>query len=300
VQYDPTELVITVRAGTRVSVIEALLQENGQMLAFDAPLFAETSTIGGVVAAGIAGPRRPFSGAIRDSVLGVKVLDGQGQVLRFGGVVFKNVAGFDAFRLMAGGLGCLGVLLEISLRVMPIPRCERAVALELDLATARQRLTEWLQQPLPFSGACFDGQLLHLRFSGGESAVSDAVKVIGGAEDSEHFWSDLQHQRHEFFDAKGPLWRISLPATAPELALTGRCLWDWAGAQRWVNSSDPATHIRDVAANAGGHATLFRGARQGEEVFTPLPRPLFELHQRLKAVFDPAGILNPGRMYAGL
>lgn len=300
VAYDPTELVVTARAGTPISELEETLERNGQMLAFEPVVSGAASTVGGVVAAGIAGPRRPFAGAVRDSLLGVKVIDGRGTVLRFGGEVFKNVAGFDAFRLMAGSLGCLAVLLELSIRVMPRPRCERAVAREADLQTARQSFSELMRRPLPLTGVCFDGRLLHVRLSGGEAAVEQALTELGGAEESLDYWSDLRHLRGEFFVSAERLWRISVPMNAPELSLSGRWLWDWCGTQRWLASSEPAQRIRDAAHAVGGHATLFRGARADEDVFSPLPRTLFELHRRLKAAFDPMSILNPGRMYAGL
>jgi glycolate oxidase FAD binding subunit len=300
VAYDPTELVITARAGTPIAEIEALLDRNRQMLAFEPPVLGPASTVGGVVAAGIAGPRRPFAGAVRDSLLGVKVIDGRGNVLRFGGEVFKNVAGFDAFRLMAGSLGCLAVLLELSLRVAPRPQCERAVVREVDLESARRSFVELMRHPLPLSGACYDGRLLHLRFSGGEAAVEQAAAAFGGVEESLDYWSGLRHFRDRFFVSAERLWRISAPMNAPELSLSGRWLWDWCGTQRWLVSSEPAQRIREAAHAVGGHATLFRGARADEEVFAPLPQPLFELHRRLKAAFDPERILNPGRMYAGL
>jgi glycolate oxidase FAD binding subunit len=300
VQYDPTELVVTVRTGTPLMELEALLAEHKQMLGFEPPIFGAGGTIGGAVAAGGAGPRRPFTGSVRDFVLGVKLLDGRGEVLRFGGVVFKNVAGFDAFRLMAGSLGCLGVLLEVSLRLLPRPECERALTLTLDRTAAQRHAIELMRRPAALSGLCIDGERLHVRFSGSQVAVDETVATTGGEPESLEFWSQLRHRRHAFFAGAGPLWRISVPATAAHLALDGRWLWDWAGAQRWLISPEPAEKIRAAAAAAGGHATLFRGAQEGDEVFTPLPRALFELHRRIKAAFDPTGILNPGRMYAGL
>lgn len=300
VDYDPTELVITVRAGTPIEDVESALEASNQMLAFEPPVFGPASTVGGVVAAGLAGPRRPFAGAVRDSVLGAKVLDGRGEVLRFGGVVFKNVAGFDAFRLMAGSLGCLAVLLELSLRVAPRPACERAVAREVDLQTARRTFTDLMRRPWPLSGACFDGVRLHLRFSGGEAAVEQAVKLSEAAEEPLDYWTNLRHLHDAFFADAERLWRISVPMNAPELPLSGRWLWDWGGSQRWLASSEPAATIREAARAARGHATLFRGVRADEEAFSLLPRPMLELHRRLKAAFDPANILNPGRMYADL
>jgi len=297
--YQPSELVITARAGTPVAEIEALLARSGQMLAFEPPLFAPASTLGGVVAAGLSGPRRPFAGAVRDFVLGVRILDGQGRSLRFGGTVFKNVAGFDAFRPMAGALGCLGVLLEVSLRVAPRPRAEVSLAFELDWPAARPRVTALMRRPLPLSGAWGDGRRLHLRLSGAEAAVRAAARELGGEESPAGLWEDVRNMKHGLLSAPR-LWRLSVPQGAELPGIDGQWLWDWGGAQRWLVSEADATSIRAAAAAAGGHATLFRGHRPGEAVFTPLPAPLMNLHRRLKAAFDPAGVLNPGRMYEGL
>jgi len=299
VAYEPSELVITARAGTPVMEIEALLAGHGQRLAFEPPVFGPASTIGGAVAAGLAGPRRPFAGAVRDFVLGIRVLDGRGRPLRFGGTVFKNVAGFDAFRLMAGALGCLGALLEVSLRVTPAPAARIALAFETDWPASRNRLAELMRRPLPLSGACHDGRRLHLRLCGPEAGVREAAHELGGEEEPLAFWEGVRHMTHGLLAAPR-LWRLSAPQTAELADLEGDWWWDWAGAQRWLVSEERPERIRAAAASAGGHATLFRGARGGEEVFTPLAAPLFELHRRLKNAFDPLGVLNPGRMYEGL
>jgi glycolate oxidase FAD binding subunit len=299
IAYAPSELAITARAGTPLAEIEALLAEHGQMLAFEPPLFGATSTIGGMVAAGLSGPRRPFAGAVRDHVLGVKVLDGQGRALRFGGTVFKNVAGFDAFRLMAGAMGCLGALLEVSLRVAPRPYAEASRVAECDWSAARGIIGALMRSPTPLSGAFCDGERLHLRFEGAEAAVRAAARVAGGESGSAKVWDDLRHMRLGLLAAPR-LWRLSVPWAAELAGLGGQWLWDWGGAQRWLISDAPASDIRAEAARVGGHATLFRGALAGEEVFTPLPASLLALHQRLKAALDPAGVFNPGRMYEGL
>ena len=299
VAYEPSELVITARAGTPVSEIEALLAGHGQRLAFEPPVFGAASTIGGVVAAGLAGPARPFGGAVRDFVLGVTILDGRGRTLRFGGTVFKNVAGFDAFRPMAGALGCLGMLLEVSLRLTPAPAAAVALVFETDWPTARARIAALMRRPLPLSGACHDGERLHLRFSGPEAGVAAAARELGGEEEPPAFWDGVRHMTHGLLAAPR-LWRLSVPPVAELGALEGRCFWDWGGAQGWLVTEETAERVRAVATQAGGHATLFRGRAADEAVFTPLPRPLFALHKRLKAAFDPAGVLNPGRMYEGL
>jgi glycolate oxidase FAD binding subunit len=299
VDYEPSELVITARAGTPILEIEALLAQRGQRLAFEPPVLGPASTLGGVVAAGFAGPWRPFAGAVRDSVLGVTVLNGKGEALRLGGTVFKNVAGFDGFRLMAGALGCLGVLLDVSLRVAPIPAAEISRSFDLTWPDAQARLTSLMRRPLPLSGAAHDGEHLHLRFSGPVGAVEEAAAELGGEPTPAHFWEDLRHRRTGVLAAPR-LWRLSVPRTAQLAGLPGAAMRDWAGAEIWLASSAPVGRLRRLAADAGGHATLYRGAAPGEEVFTPLPGPLLALHQRLKAAFDPAGVFNPGRMYEDL
>jgi glycolate oxidase FAD binding subunit len=237
---------------------------------------------------------------VRDCVLGATILDGHGQVLRFGGQVFKNVAGFDAFRLMAGAMGCLGVILEASLRVTPAPRREAALALELTSDAARTRICELMRRPTPLSGAFHDGERLHLRLSGGEAGVAALVQELEGEAESLGFWDAVRDLRHPAIAGDGPLWRLSLPQTAPIPAIGDVLAWDWAGSLVWMRSDQPPERIWEVAAAAGGHATLFSRAAPGEEVFQPLAPALLALHQRLKAALDPAGILNPGRMYGAL
>jgi glycolate oxidase FAD binding subunit len=300
VAYEPSELVLTARAGTPLAQIEATLAEHGQRLGFEPPDFGAASTIGGVVAAGISGQRRPFAGAVRDFVLGAAILDGRGRVLRFGGQVFKNVAGFDAFRLMAGALGSLGVILEVSLRVTPAPRREIAIALELGSEAARARILDAMRTAMPLSGAFHDGQRLHLRLSGGEAGVDVAARDFGGEDEPLVFWETLRQFRHPALAGDGRLWRLSLPQTAPIPDVGDVVAWDWAGSQAWVRTDKPPAAIWAAAASVSGHATLFRGAGPGEEVFQPLAPAVLALHQRLKAVFDPAGVLNPGRMYGAL
>jgi glycolate oxidase FAD binding subunit len=232
-------------------------------------------------------------------VLGVTVLNGRGEALRLGGTVFKNVAGFDGFRLMAGALGCLGVLLEVSLRVAPIPAAELSRTFDLAWPAARARLTALLRRPLPLSGAAHDGERLHLRLSGPTAAVETAAAELGGEETPAPFWEDLRHRRPGLLTAPR-LWRLSVPQTAELVDLPGPALRDWAGAEIWLATDARAERVRRLATEVGGHATLYRGAAPGEEVFTPLPAPLLALHKRLKAAFDPAGVFNSGRMYEGL
>lgn len=297
IDYDPSELVVTARAGTPLAEVEALLAAEGQMFCFEPPSFGPGGTLGGAVAAGLSGPRRPFAGALRDYVLGARVLDGRGEVLRFGGTVFKNVAGFDAFRLQAGALGCLGIILEVSIRVTPRPRVETAVALEIDGEAARARVIGLMRRPLPLSGAFHDGQRLHLRLSGGEAAVAAARRELGGEVEDPEVWTAIRDLTHPALRGGPVLWRIAVPQTAelPELA---RAPWDWGGGVRWLRAEAVDPEIWNLAAGAGGHATLFRGAE--DEVFQPLAPTLFKLHRRVKAALDPQGLFNPGRMYEGL
>jgi glycolate oxidase FAD binding subunit len=297
--YDPTELVVTARAGTPIQAIDAMLAEHGQMLAFEPPVLGHPSTLGGVVASGLAGPRRPFAGAARDFVLGVTVLDGRGDALRLGGTVFKNVAGFDGFRLMAGAHGCLGVLLDISLRVSPRPIAERSVTIDEEWPAAKARLNGLVGRQTPLSAAMHDGEHLHLRFSGSEGGVAKSVADSGGRPTPAGLWEDMRDLKHPLF-AKERLWRLSIPHAGPLPNLGGERLIEWAGSQVWLAADAPAPEVRDACARLGGHATLFRGAQPSEEVFTPLAPPLLALHKRIKAAFDPAGVLNPGRMYKGL
>ncbi|GIZ52938.1 glycolate oxidase subunit GlcE [Noviherbaspirillum aridicola] len=302
VDYEPTELVITARCGTPLAEIEAALAERRQMLAFEPPRFGAGSTIGGVVAAGLSGPRRQAAGAVRDFVLGAALMDGKGEVLRFGGQVMKNVAGYDVSRLLAGSLGTLGLILDVSLKVLPVPYCETTLRLEMDEAKALDQLNLWGGQPLPITASAWHGGVLIVRLSGAEAAVAAAKQKMGGEEDRDAapFWQGLRDHENAFFSASGnaaPLWRLSLPTVAKPLALEGEQLIEWGGAQRWLRGDADARTVRAAAAGAGGHATLFRGGDKAAGVFHPLAPAIATIHRNLKAAFDPAGIFNPGRMY---
>lgn len=303
VAYEPTELVVTVRAGTPLATLEALLAERGQQLAFEPPHFGPGATVGGMVAAGLAGPARASVGAVRDFILGIKMIDGQGQILNFGGQVMKNVAGYDVPRLMAGSLGTLGLILEVSLKVLPRPVAEATLGFDRSEADALQQLNQWGGQPLPLSAACWhDGRLL-LRLRGAEAAIAAASTRLGGealaADAADHCWAAVREQQHAFFAGEAPLWRLSLPSTAPAQNL-GATLIEWGGSQRWLRGEHEAAALRTLAARAGGHAVLFRGtAAQRTEAgaFAPLTPALAAIHRRLKAAFDPHGIFNRGRLY---
>ena len=304
VAYEPTELVITARAGTPLLEVEAALREHGQMLAFEPPHFGSGTTFGGCVAAGLSGPRRPYAGAVRDFVLGVRILDGKGDDLKFGGQVMKNVAGYDVSRLMAGALGTLGVLLEVSLKVLPLPAFESTLLLKRKVADAILLMNQWAARPLPITATAYRDGTLAVRLSGARVAVDAAMKRVGGdaaaPAEAERFWAGLRDQTDPFFTGVAPLWRLSVKSTTAPLELPGAQLIEWGGALRWLKSGADAKTIRDAAARAGGHATLFRGGDSSQGVFHPLPPALMTLHRNLKQAFDPSGILNPGRLYPDL
>lgn len=299
VSYDPTELVITVRAGTPVAELNAVLAAENQMLPCESPVFGGRATVGGMVASGLAGPRRPWAGSVRDFVLGCRLITGQAKSLRFGGEVMKNVAGYDVSRLMAGSFGCLGILTEVSLKVLPKPRACHSVILELAAGEALLKLSAWRRAALPVTGAFHTEGRLYIRFEGGEGSVREALELVGGEEAGPGIWEELREQRLGFFADERPLWRVSVPAMAPVGELLDDTLLDWGGAQRWVKSDAPASVLRDMAGKAGGHATCFTPS-PGTEPFHPLNAALLRFHQQLKAKMDPCGIFNPGRMYADL
>lgn len=301
VSYEPSELVVTARCGTPLAELEAELARQGQMLAFEPPRFSPAATLGGCVAAGLSGPRRAAAGAVRDFVLGARLLDGAGRDLAFGGQVMKNVAGYDVSRLLAGSLGTLGVILEVSLKVLPRPAAERTLRLELDEALALEAVNRWAGQPLPVSATAWTGGVLSVRLSGADSAVRAAAMRIGGEAmepgPAASFWEGVREHSHPFFGDATPLWRLSLPSTAAAITLPGRQLTEWGGSLRWWKTGAAAGEVRSAAQAAGGSATLFRGGDRAGGVFHPLSPALAKLHRGLKAVFDPSGILSPGRLY---
>jgi len=304
VAYDPTELVITARCGTPLAELEAALAARGQMLAFEPPRFGDGATIGGVVAAGLAGPRRAAAGAVRDFVLGVRMLDGRGDDLAFGGRVMKNVAGYDVSRLMAGSLGTLGVVLEMSLKVLPVPVAEATLKLELPEGRAIETMNAWAGRPLPISATAYADGELGVRLSGAGAAVRAARAKLGGelveADRAASFWAGVREQTDPFFRGDEPLWRLAVPSATPPLALGGRQLVEWSGGLRWLKARADARAIRERVARAGGHATLFRGGDKAVGVFQPLAPAVATIHRRLKAEFDPRGVFNRARMYPDL
>ncbi len=299
VEYERTELVITAKAGTPLKEVEAALAGGGQMLACEPPHFGQDATLGGCVAAGFSGPRRVQAGSVRDFVLGTKVLTASADVQSFGGQVMKNVAGFDVSRLMAGSFGTLGVLLEVSLKVLPLPDEEVTLRFEVDEADAIERMNTWAGQPLPVSATCYVDGVLHVRLSGSGLGVRAACSKLGGdpVPDATALWESVREQRLAAFKS-ATLWRLSIRSTTPPLNLPGKQVIEWNGALRWIAGDVPAEAVVSAARKAGGHATRFRGA---------LPAPLMQLdpgtlalHRKLKAALDPMGLFGPQRLHPDL
>ena len=308
VTYDPAELVVTARGGTRLADLDALLHANGQCLPFEPPCFDAASTVGGMIAAGLAGPARVARGPVRDYVLGARVLTGDGRVLRFGGEVMKNVAGYDVARLLAGSLGILGVILDVSLKVLPM-RPSLTVSMPCSYRRAFDTLASDAISAAPVTGSVWWRDRLCVRLEGSTFALNEIVPTLDGeimaAEDANALWRDIRDQQHEFFVRARNLWRVNVPGRAPcvEPANAHDWLLEWKGAQRWYANTDAVT-VAEIARAGDGFATRFRSDDTGvlvdDEVFAPLPTSIMALHRSLKHAFDPAGILNPGRMYAGL
>lgn len=315
VDYDPAELVLTARCGSTLADIESALADCGQMLAFEPPRHAPESTLGGAIATALSGPSRPFVGGVRDFVLGVHVIDGKGDVLKFGGQVMKNVAGYDVSRLMTGAMGTLGLITQVSLKVLPFAPARATLSFELSEADAIRRVNEWSGQPLPLTASAWENGMLHIRLSGARAAVDSAIQSLGGAQmdaaKADVFWNSLRDQTHAFFcdanemNAGQTLWRLSLPAIAPvvtsaQIAGAGHQLIEWGGGQRWLWSDADAAAIRDIAQSLGGHAVRFNNQHGDGETFAQPSAALMAIHRRLKQTFDPHGIFNPGRLYHGL
>jgi FAD/FMN-containing dehydrogenase len=309
--YEPSELVVTARAGTRLAELEAAIAARGQCLPCEPPRFAPGGTVGGMVAAGLSGPARASTGSLRDFVMGVSLLNGRGEVLCFGGQVMKNVAGYDVSRLLAGSWGVLGVICEVSLKVVPVARATATLCFDWDEPHALRQLYGWAAQALPLRASCWQQGQLRVRLEGSESAVRAAQRKLGGAllapDVAAPWWDSVRDQQHEFFRLGDAdlgsgvcLWRLSVPAVTAPLDLPGRRLIEWGGAQRWWRSAAPASQLRAAAASAGGHATLVRAADKSPGAFSRPSEALMQIHRRLKQSFDPERIFNPGRLYADL
>ena len=318
IEYQPTELVITAKAGTPIEAINRLLAENNQKLGFEPPVFGLASTLGGVIAAGLSGPSRPYSGGVQDYVLGIKLLSGSGEVMSFGGQVIKNVAGFDVSRLMVGAMGCLGVVLEVSLKVVPIPEIEKTVCIvQPDIADATSMMNVLAGRPVPVTAAAWFEGVSRIRLSGSEKGVQSALDSVcrefaQGEVDSngDSFWQGLKNLTHSFFKSENTLYRASVKPSTGALYDDQTSLVDWGGAIRWYCPRDPDHNQRDdknfddtinqIVIKAGGHLGVFRNGDRSLEVMAPVMPPIMKLQKKLKAMFDPDRILNPGRMYREL
>ena len=314
VSYEPSELVVTALAGTSLAELEALLLAQGQCLPFEPPHFNPGATVGGMVAAGLSGPARASVGAVRDYVLGIKLINGKGEHLTFGGQVMKNVAGYDVSRLMVGAMGSLGLLTEVSLKVLPVAPLEATLKFEMTQAQAMTQLNAWSGQPLPLNASCWLVEngvgTLYLRLRGAVAAVESACSKLGGERlpqaQTAGDWRLCRDQQLPWFNERTDtqdLWRLSVPQTTPVLDLPDSPLIEWHGGQRWVRAEESqGAQLRALAQNAGGHATLFIAAcsrKQGVIArFDASKPPLDRIHRELKREFDTAGVFNPHRMHS--
>jgi len=300
IDYDPAELVITLRAGCKLNQVEALLAESNQMLGFEPLHLGDKATIGGVLASGLAGPRRAYAGGVREYILGVKMLSGRGEILNFGGRVIKNVAGFDVSRLMVGAQGTLGIILEASIRV--IPSFEAELSLVFEHGSAESHI-QWINQlgskPLPLSASSWYQGRSTIRLSGSRQGVDSAAARLGGTRET-GVWEQLREQRHDFFTTSEKLFRLSLPQTSGDLFSGQPQLIEWGGAQRWLGGEYNLEQLRQTLESIGGTVCAYRGVNPEAQVFHPLNSSILELHRSLKSSFDPGGIFNPGRLYREL
>ena len=300
--YDPAELVLTARAGTPLVEIEAALTQAGQCMQFEPPHFGSGATLGGTIACGFAGPARAYAGAVKDFVLGVTLMNGAGQTLRFGGQVMKNVAGYDVARTMVGSLGTLGLLLDVSMKVLPRSPHSATRVFELDAPAALQQMSDWAQKASCISATCWVGGRLFVRLSGSDAAIQASALRMGGeaVEDCDKFWRSVREQSHVFFESSSELIRVAVPATCSVSSFGADCLMEWGGAQRWLKSDSGIDTVRAAARAAGGFATRFHTRERLGEVFEPVPAAQMRLQKSLKAVFDPSAIFNRGRLHAQL
>lgn len=329
VSYEPSELVVTARCGTPLAELEAVLAEKGQCLAFEPPHFGPGATVGGMVAAGLSGPARATAGAVRDYVLGARFINGLGEHLTFGGQVMKNVAGYDVSRLMAGSWGTLGLITEVSLKVLPVAPAEATLMIAgLAQGPALDLLHRWGGQPLPLNASAWVrdptaqpvADYLFVRLRGAVAAVQSAMvrmsadvtalgahmQAMDNAEAVQD-WRASAEQTLPFFDAPSPdacLWRLSLPQTAPVLDLPYAQYIEWQGAQRWLWApASAAVALRELAQSVGGHATLFRASAAHAEVDkiagvnTPLGAVQERIQLQLQQQFDPKGVFATGRLH---
>ena len=298
--YQPSELVLTARAGTSLATITQTLQANDQIIPFEAPVYKSKATLGGTLACNISGPARPWRGSARDATLGLRLINGKGEHLKFGGQVLKNVAGYDVSRLQSGAMGTLGVITEISFRVMPKPAASVTLTSEMAAPDAILHINQLMQRPWPLSGAAWVADKLYLRFEGAERAIEGAIRQLGADSETEFhpIWESIREQSLDFFSADLPTWRFSVDAKASHSMATQPWLIDWGGAQRWLRGSFDKSKLETLAHEMGGHVSLYQHGNRTGEVFHTLAPSMQKLQRNLKNAFDPKGILNPGRMYS--
>lgn len=304
ISYEPTELVMSVKAGTPLHEVEEALAEQGQELAFEPPRFGKNSTIGGTIISGLSGPARLAKGPVKDYLLGCTLIDGRGQLLHFGGTVMKNVAGYDVSRVLPGSMGTLGLAVDLSIKVMPKAIAQTTIQLEMNMNEAIRQVNEWLSTPLPINASVYLDGTLYIRLRGAQAAISKALEVLNGKtvadKTAARLWNQIRDQEHKFFKTDGDIWRLSVPPTTPDLALEGESLIEWGGGLRWLKPAEGVTTemIRRVTERVGGHATLYLShdfSGKPDTFHTP-QRAMFDLQKRLKEQFDPAGIFNRNRM----
>jgi glycolate oxidase FAD binding subunit len=298
IEYEPTELVVAARSGTPLAELQDMLQQNGQWLGCEPPDFGG-ATLGGTLACNQSGPARPWLGSIRDHVLGVRLVNGRGEHLRFGGRVMKNVAGYDVSRLQAGAMGTLGLITEVTLRVFPLPEYRATAVLAVDAGAALEIMSDESRKGGPLDGACWVDGRLYLRYSGFEAAVTERLRQRGGEtlQQDSAFWAGLREQQQDFFAGDAPLWRISCRSAAAQ-AGEGEWLLDWGGAQRWLRGAGEWPRLQSLAEGMDGQLSLFRGGDRAGEVLHPRTPAQRRLHLALKQTFDPQGIFNPGRLFS--
>lgn len=316
INYQPDELVITVKSGTSIKEIELALEEKNQQFAFEPPHFGDNATIGGMVCSGLAGPGRVSAGSLRDFVLGAKIMDGQGQVMNFGGTVMKNVAGYDVSRLMPGSLGTLALLLDVSIKVLPKPIATATLQLEIEQQKAIHTMNLLASQPWPINASCWQGEqngMLHIRLSGAKAAVESATnsfkKNLGmkllDPDEAKKFWDSLREHQSDWFKSSNhqalPLWRFAVAPTSNPINLPGSTLIEWHGGQRWWQGHLDAAAAKAIAAKAHGHASIFRSSERDLAMLSslndnPLTKALVPVQERLKKAFDPHGIFATGRL----
>ncbi len=300
IEYEPSELFITAKCGTTIQEIESALRDNNQLLPFEPPCFTTSDTLGGIVACGLSGPRRAYASSVRDCILGTHIINGKAEYLEFGGKVMKNVAGYDTSRLMCGAFGTLGIIMQVSLRVMPKPQFEMTTAIECSQSEAITKLNKWSQTLLPITASFHCDNQLHIRLEGLQSSVIKSHKDIGGESipSSEIFWNSIKNHRHEFFTSEMPLWKLVLPNNTPSLDISGSTSLEWNGGLRWVHSNESPENIIRICQNARGSATLFKSESKPDDFLPDLSPNLKKLHINIKSAFDPENIFNPGRQYS--